>query len=1276
MKINIFYSWQSTTSTVYNKNFIRKCIDKAIKNLKNKPELKGVEYYINDSVRGEPGSPPVAGKIFERVKECEIFIADLSVVNNEQSWLIRLIRRFKWAKLKPFQNNNVIMEYGVAYSELGVERIIGVLNSFYGSPNDNPDNIPFDIRHLRFPIEYNYSKNKNKDKVQKELIDALTKAIKGSSLYVLKNQKEKYRPFKTWNDWNSVFDSSQKFHKNEFIEGVIHEIKESIVTKKESLRLIGLSGLGKSRVLLETFRPIEGDQGSLFLSSRVLYYDFQENSTLALEQFIITFQNEDEDRIIILDNCNIKIHKQLLEYLKKTNNKLSLITIDSNPEESELGMLNINYIHIKTEDLKDIVGEIIDEDFSYLEKEQKDKIKEFSQGIPLMATLLLESAKNGGVTTVNLGDTELLDKLLGEKGKEEFNRGILRACSLFDYIGFDGDCQKQLEYIAKDRNITSVDISEDTVLVDKFTETCNHFLKRGIFERRGRYIRMRPFPLAVYLAEEWLDTCTAEKMSRIIENISNIEEEVHKRNISDSFAKQMRYLNFNPKAIEIIEKLVVFGPFHDAKVLNTELGSRLFRSFVEVNPVATSNTLWNVFGVMSTKELSGIYEGRRNLVWALQKLCFDRRTFEQSAKTLFLFALAENENWSNNATGELLHLFRIFLPGTEADFTQRFNVLKWCYNREDEDSKSLALKCAKSALESSHFSRMMGAEEQGITKLKDYEPKVYEEIYTYWKNILDLIIEPVKNAEINAENCIDVIISSFRAITRYGKFDLLESYLLIIFDFKKWDFDQGLKALKQVRKYDKKFLSEKQLNILEDFIQKLSKNDFKYKFINAYEHFYLDFEDISYEKEIEYFNSLAVEFIQEGYSWDEYFPILFSSKPNFTFYFGNKLYELLVFDNDKKLEFIDKAIHTLENIQPENRNYSILGGFIDKLDEKNKALFYNKIFKSSKLQNSLFSFISNDLNGKEYFYYLFKLIEINPQNIEELFKYTYNRSLSNSNTNELKEFYNQLLEKNEKSYLFIFESIFNIVYDSKDLNIELKSYIKEIVCRFGKELDFNDYKISNLIEKILENDEETEFARLINKIIIENISYKNTYHLDFEVKKIYEILISKYFKEIWDDLSISLIGKDDNYIKFYGLKHILGSNNGSLGGGVGILFKGDWETIFNWAKENKEIAPERLAALIPVYAGNNDKYDELNPIAIRLLDNFGDNQNVVNEFSANMGTYSWKGSIVPLLEAKKQVFKFLSNHNMVNTRDWANAKLNYINKEIENEKNRDQEMYL
>ncbi|AWK05031.1 hypothetical protein HYN56_12650 [Flavobacterium crocinum] len=1279
MQIKIFFSWQLSTEAKYNKDFILTCLHEAVNELEHRENLKSINYIIQEGTRGLSGSPSIPNKIMdERIPNCDIFIADLSIVNHTSCFIKFLKKTFENQKYKPAHNDNVLIEYGIAYDAVGPERIIGILNSFYGSPSKDNSNVTFDIRHLRFPIEYTYNKkSKNSDDIKSQLVKTIVSKIEETTLYILKNQKEKYRPFKNWNDWNLEFDSSQRFHQNDYINKLKTIIVNSIKQKKETIRLIGLSGLGKTRILFEMFRPVEENHESLILSSRVLYYDFKEKSSLDLTQYVINLQSNNEDKIIILDNCEISNHRILLNLLKKSNNNLFLITIDSNPEELESGKhSSINYLHLQQENLTDVVTEIIEEDFSYLSKDNTEKIKEFSQGIPLMVKLLTDSDREGNPITGKLDDKELLDRLLGEKGNDSENRNILRSCSLFNHIGFEDEVRKELEYIAKNKDLTSVDIQDNSVLITKFTETCNHFLKREIFERRGRYISMRPFPFAMQLATEWLETCSPQKMSDIITYLSSIEEDEHKKSISDSFAKRMKYLNFNTKAVEITDKLVSeFGPFYNAKVLNTELGSRLFRSFVEVNPVATSNTLWNIFSEMQRSELLKIEEGRRNLVWSLGKLCFDKRTFKQSTKTLFLFALAENESWSNNSTGEFIHLFKILLPGTSANLKDRFYVLKWAFDFEDKNSKKIAFAAIKSALDSSHFSRIMGAEEQGKIKLKDYEPS-NQEIYIYWQEILDLIIEPIHNNDWISEKCISIILESSRSLVRFGCFNILKRYLETIFEIKKWDFDQGLLALKQIRKYDIQYLINDDLDKINFYITKLSKNDFKSRFINAHNHFYLDidFRSDSFNKYIEYFENLANEFLKNNYSWNVYLPVFYSSKPDYTFYFGRKLFELL--ESNQKIEFVDLSLDSLEKTVSEQRNYSLFEGFISGNSIAEKRTIYEKIFQNYSLQKSLFYFISHDSDGHNYFDYLLNLIDHDEQMIYELYKYTYNQALSTAPIEVKLKFYKNLLVKNKKSYSFIIESIFSNVYNSENPEPELLNYSKKLIIEFGTELNFSDYKISQLLIKILDIENQPDLARFINATIISSISWERSYHLDNEVQKIYNVLIVKYFDFIWNDLSKSLIATDENYNKFYGLKHILGSYIGGVGRKTGLLFSGKIDVIFDWAEEKRNIAPERLAQLIPIYADNNTNYNTLNPLAIKLLDNFGDIEEVIRSFSANMGSYSWTGSIIPLLEAKKEIFKFLSNHKFETVRSWANARLNYIDKEIENEKNREDEMYL
>lgn len=111
--------------------------------------------------------------------------------------------------------------------------------------------------------------------------------------------------------------------------------------------------------------------------------------------------------------------------------------------------------------------------------------------------------------------------------------------------------------------------------------------------------------------------------------------------------------------------------------------------------------------------------------------------------------------------------------------------------------------------------------------------------------------------------------------------------------------------------------------------------------------------------------------------------------------------------------------------------------------------------------------------------------------------------------------------------------------------------------------------------------------------------------------------------------------------------------------------------IFDWCKNNKPLVPARLAELVPIFEENGTWH----PIAFKLINEFRNIQVVLNNLDANMGTFSWVGSIVLLLESQ-EIFVQIQSHPIGNFSQWANLHLEYINKRIKDEKNRDEAMFL
>ncbi|MFC2132888.1 hypothetical protein ACFLRG_03720, partial [Bacteroidota bacterium] len=673
-------------------------------------------------------------------------------------------------------------------------------------------------------------------------------------------------------------------------------------------------------------------------------------------------------------------------------------------------------------------------------------------------------------------------------------------------------------------------------------------------------------------------------------------------------------------------------------------------------------------------------EGRRNLVWVLEKLCFDTRTFSESIKILFSFAVAENETWSNNATGQLLQLFNVHLAGTEVDLVERWKIIDWGLKQKTPEYRVLALKAMSVGLRYGHATRMLGAEEQGTKRLKDYVPTSFDVIIEYWNCILNKLFEIIQKNEDDSEIAIKTIAEKVRDISRTGQSDVIFPYIEKIIALKDNNWDFGLDCLKQVRKYDKGFLSEKQQIELDGFIHNLTKTDFKSRYINLSKAYHLeDDESFSSEKVIQALEKLAEEFIESELDWELYFPIFYSNQQVFSYHFGKRLYQLLQKDAIKVKAFINLSLKTISIIEKEKREVVVLGGFINESEINIQEDFFN-IINNTDLEYLLFYFISNSSNGKLYLDMLFSLVDNKEHDVSNFNTFSRGRTLDNMDLVELENFAKKMFQYKDDGYAIVFDLFFNIGYHDKELRNSLIPIFEECIIALGMNKkhigQLDGYRWTQIICLILGNSSKKEFAKHINNSIIDSISFENSYHLDNYIQDIYEALLKIHFETIWPELSEALLSKDESYMKFYGLKHILGSHIGGVGRSIGVLFVGNVEMIFEWCERNAPLAPARLAELVPVFNDDNKDFSSWHPIALRLLDKFGNYDEVLSNLGANMGSFSWTGSLVPFLESKKALFEKIRNHELSEVADWANKYLQYMDVEIKRERNRDEEMFM
>lgn len=104
------------------------------------------------------------------------------------------------------------------------------------------------------------------------------------------------------------------------------------------------------------------------------------------------------------------------------------------------------------------------------------------------------------------------------------------------------------------------------------------------------------------------------------------------------------------------------------------------------------------------------------------------------------------------------------------------------------------------------------------------------------------------------------------------------------------------------------------------------------------------------------------------------------------------------------------------------------------------------------------------------------------------------------------------------------------------------------------------------------------------------------------------------------------------------------------------LFQCDNDKLKNACKEFPDILPERFAEMCPVCNFINDETTmEFSDFFIWLVNNYGDNEKVLQSLSSNFGTYSYigVGSMKGYYMNRQNMFKPLLVHENPKVADWA-----------------------
>ena len=402
---------------------------------------------------------------------------------------------------------------------------------------------------------------------------------------------------------------------------------------------------------------------------------------------------------------------------------------------------------------------------------------------------------------------------------------VLQHIALFKQFGFKGEVACEARTIAKKVE----DAAGSQIKPPMFRKIVKDLQKRGIL-KGVHTLNITPIAFHIKLWVDCWETYYDDEF-----NLEEFTQDLTPE-LVEWFYEMFRYAAESEAASRLVKDLLdPNGPFRDGKNLKTELGSHFFSVLTEADPKSALRCLERTIGTWDRETLLHFTEGRRNVIWALEKIAVWHKLFTGAAQLLLALGEAENEICSNNASATFAGLFS---PGTrkvaptEASPAKRLPVLVEAFESGSKERRALALRAYDVALESEYFVRMGSAEYQGLRPEAELWTPTHGELRDAYRQVWQLLSEQLEYLpEDEREEAVSILIGRVRELERILDLrDMIVETVEIIVQKRYANEKQLIEEISKILYHDESYgdngLSDKTRQRLEQLKDELVGSDF------------------------------------------------------------------------------------------------------------------------------------------------------------------------------------------------------------------------------------------------------------------------------------------------------------------------------------------------------------------------------------------------------------------------------------------------------------------
>lgn len=411
------------------------------------------------------------------------------------------------------------------------------------------------------------------------------------------------------------------------------------------LHIQGLPGVGKTRLALELCK------GALWRGS-VIY--IQQATDVRLLELIDSAAADAGVRLVVVaDEVQPEQLSVLRNSIGRADGRIRLITVGhcASPDPTRIPALLVKPLD------QSLAREVVKGWYPAMPPEHTDFVVRFADGYVRLLRLAADSVVRNTAIDVRglLSRAEIRGFLDGMLGLGD--RRALHVVAVLGMVGWESEKQVEGKAIAAH---LGMDWNDVRVRVEEF------HTRLGIAPRGGRYRYISPTPLGIHLAvEAWT---AFPDLLRSLPDVLPSEE------AKDSYYERLQSIASNLYAAKFAREELGF--FFRLSDFTEPRSAQRWSALAAADPDLAARNIFLVLSNQTIESRKTISDSaRRAIVWTLVRLAWRSASFADAAKALALLAEAENETWANNATGEFLARFQVFLGGTAVPYIDRLPVI-------------------------------------------------------------------------------------------------------------------------------------------------------------------------------------------------------------------------------------------------------------------------------------------------------------------------------------------------------------------------------------------------------------------------------------------------------------------------------------------------------------------------------------------------------------------------------------------------------------------------